>query len=289
MKFSFVILNFNTYSDTIECVNSIYKYTNPNLVKFNIVIVDNGSTNDSYDVLYNKYYNVKEVKLIKSDYNLGFSKGNNLGFKYAKNKFKPDFIIMCNSDTEILNKKIYSEIIKSYDKYDFAVLGPKEKLSNDFYYPLNMVMYNYDSIMLKIKQFKKDLFFIKFHLEWLDSFICKIYKNFHYYENNKILDNNKLHRNIVLHGAFLVFSRNYIIKFDGLDDRTFLYCEEYFLYKRLIDNNLISVYNPKIEIFHKKESSTNSVTKDIRAKKINRLNNELKSLMILRDDLKKSD
>ena len=54
---------------------------------------------------------------------------------------------------------------------------------------------------------------------------------------------------VQLHGCFMLFSRKYIEKFNGLDDRTFLYREEAILMKHLTENGLNSVYLPDIHGF----------------------------------------
>ena len=101
-------------------------------------------------------------------------------------------------------------------------------------------------------------------------------------------DNVKLrYENIVLHGSFLIFSKKYIEKFDGLDDRTFMYREEELLALRLKKNNLKSVYNPKIEIFHNEDSATNAITRSNRKKEIFVCKNQIKSMKVVLSELKK--
>ena len=123
-KFVFVILNYITENDTIECVDSIINNCKEN--NFEIVIVDNDSPNKSGINLKNRYKDKKLIHVIISKKNLGFANGNNLGFKYAKEKLNPDFIILCNSDTQVLYNDFCEKIEKKYNEIKFAVLGPKE-------------------------------------------------------------------------------------------------------------------------------------------------------------------
>lgn len=62
-----------------------------------------------------------------------------------------------------------------------------------------------------------------------------------------------------LHGCFWVFTPNYISKFDGINSKTFLYNEEPLLFLRCIKYNLKTVYLPELVVFHKEDSSTNSI------------------------------
>lgn len=110
-----ILVNWNGYNDTIECLDSLQKCTEKN---FFVVVCDNGSTNDSIVHIMN-YCNSKCIKcdcVQKTDnkpvisleggqvilYNLGenngFSRGNNLGIKFAS-MFNPDYYLLLNNDT----------------------------------------------------------------------------------------------------------------------------------------------------------------------------------------------
>ena len=270
-KFVFVVLNYITENDTEECVESIIK--NCKEANFEIVIVDNGSPNNSGERLKNKYNDNKLVHVIISDTNLGFAKGHNLGFKYAKDNLKPNFIILCNNDIKIIQDDFCSKIENKYIETNFAVLGPKELQLDNTYYPVNLYIPT-------IEQVKKNIF--KFRIQYysrLGSLLLKKRKQ-RYSETGRV-DPNKEYTNIILHGECLVFSNIYIEKFDGLDSRTFLYEEESLLYIRLMKNNMINIYDPNVEILHKRNSSTNAVNKTNRKKEKFIAKHEIKSLKIL--------
>lgn len=89
-----ILVNYNGAEDTIECVKSIKK--NEKKIDYEIVVVDNKSTDDSVE----KLRGIKDIILIESEENLGFAKGNNLGIKYAmENNF--DYILLLNNDTVV--------------------------------------------------------------------------------------------------------------------------------------------------------------------------------------------
>lgn len=97
MDVSIIIVNYNTKDLTLNCIDSIYKYTSD--VSFEIILVDNNSTDGSKEL----FSNDRRVVWVESNENLGFGKANNLGFKYAKG----DYIFLLNSDTILLNNAIY--------------------------------------------------------------------------------------------------------------------------------------------------------------------------------------
>ena len=75
-----IIINYNKYEKTIECIESIRKTYNK---EYKIYLLDNASTNDSQKVLQEKYSEDPQIKLILSDDNLGYARGNNLCLKMA--------------------------------------------------------------------------------------------------------------------------------------------------------------------------------------------------------------
>lgn len=89
---SIIILNFNGLKYLKDCLNSIYKKTKyPN---YEVILVDNASSDGSVDFVEK---NFPKVKIIKNSKNLGFAQGNNIGTKFAKG----DFIVLLNNDTEV--------------------------------------------------------------------------------------------------------------------------------------------------------------------------------------------
>lgn len=289
-KFAFIILNYLTPTETVKCVESIEK--NCKECQYKIYIVDNCSPDSSGEYLKKKYENCDSIEIFLCDKNLGFAKGNNVGFKKAKYEYNADFIILCNSDTIILNDDFCQTIVKKYEIDKYAVLGPKEILPNGKNYPLNDEFPTVESTKRKIKILKKKLlaneniFFSIYYnaLNLAKKIIKKIIRKKQTNNTNK-LDVNTEYKNIILHGFFLVFSNEYIKRFDGLDERTFFYGEEDLLAIRLKREGLLSIYYPEIEILHNKNSATNAKTKNKREKNIFVYKNQIQSLNIVIDVL----
>lgn len=108
MKIAIVIVNYNTPADTIECLESLKKTKLPQGIQLETTIVDNASRDDSVDLIYQKY---PEVKLITSSRNLGFAGGNNLGIKAALTE-KPDWVMLLNPDT-IIDQDFFVDLLSS--------------------------------------------------------------------------------------------------------------------------------------------------------------------------------
>jgi GT2 family glycosyltransferase len=75
----------------------------------------------------------------------------------------------------------------------------------------------------------------------------------------------------------------YIEQFNGLVDRTFLYHEEDILYTQMMKRGLKTVYNPAIEIYHKRGKSTDFIENGTLKKRRFRYKNLLHSSKVLKD------
>lgn len=113
-----VLVNWNSYVDTLECVDSIQSSTYKNI---KIIVVDNGSVDDSVNQLRKRD---TEYHLILSRENTGFTGGNNQGIAYAMN-IGADYILMLNNDTLIENTAVEKLVIAAQSDMTVGVVTPK--------------------------------------------------------------------------------------------------------------------------------------------------------------------
>lgn len=273
----FIILHYQTIEDTIKCIESIKRNI---LNNYQIVVVDNASPNSTGEILDKKYYNDDRIKVVLKKENLGFAKGNNAGFKYLKENFNCDFIVMMNNDTEILQENFYNIIEEEYFDSQFDILGPKIILADNTINPIVTKMRTAKDIRNEIIKLRLKLLLNYVHLDR----IVDIKKIFNKRTSNNLP--NERHENIVLHGCCLIFSRKYIEMFDGIDDRTFLYHEEELLFERARKNNLKIIYSPKLKILHKEYGATKTIAKTKNKTRRFRYKNLILSAKVLYKDLK---
>jgi hypothetical protein len=162
-----IVLNWNNWQDTLECLDSLVRVNYP---LFQIIVVDNGSEDDSFDRIrrfcmgigaVRGYMEVQKseskpitlidspdehlreckpkvhegasptngdsekIVLIRSNTNLGYSGGNNLGIDFALRLFKPDYVLLLNNDT-VVDSRFLGELVsasESNSRIGFA--GPK--------------------------------------------------------------------------------------------------------------------------------------------------------------------
>lgn len=95
-KVAVIIVHYNTDKQTRAVLQSLQKIDTCGL-NVQIFVVDNASKEPFALKKDDKI--AKNVRIIRSDTNLGFTGGNNLGFETASNEFEPDYFLLLNSDT----------------------------------------------------------------------------------------------------------------------------------------------------------------------------------------------
>jgi GT2 family glycosyltransferase len=89
-----IVLNWNAFEDTYYCIKSLKKVTYQN---FSIILVDNDSTDGSYEKLKNEF---PEIEVLQSGYDGGYAYGTNYGAKAAL-KQNAEYVMYLNNDTEV--------------------------------------------------------------------------------------------------------------------------------------------------------------------------------------------
>tara|TARA_B110001454_G_C12677407_1_gene416476 strand:- start:39 stop:1088 length:1050 start_codon:yes stop_codon:yes gene_type:complete len=111
---SIIILNYNAGNLLLNCVDSVFKSTYPN---FEVLVVDNISTDNSHIVCKEKF---EKIHLIKNKENLGYCEGNNVGVRNADG----EFIVILNPDT-IVEPDWLNHLMSAYSKFGEGLYQPK--------------------------------------------------------------------------------------------------------------------------------------------------------------------
>lgn len=116
MVLSIVIVNWNTCDHLVACLQSIFAsdFEPP----MEVIVIDNASTDGSADKIANLF---PQVDLIRSQANLGYAKGNNLGFERARG----EFILALNPDTVLPPDTLPRAVQILGEKREVAVLAPR--------------------------------------------------------------------------------------------------------------------------------------------------------------------
>lgn len=156
---SIIVLNWNNWKDTIECLESLYRIKYEN---YNVILVDNGSDDNSvlkikeylqgdrevesdffkfseenkpldYVELEENAYKglkigetpTKKLFIIKNSENHGFAEGNNVGIDFALKYLKPDYIEILNNDIVVAEDYLDEMIKIIHADENIGMVGPR--------------------------------------------------------------------------------------------------------------------------------------------------------------------
>lgn len=227
MELSIIILNFNTLDLTLNCINSIVEQYKIELEskKFEIILVDNGSTDGSSEKF--KKLNIQGLKFIESKKNLGFSRGCNLGAARSKG----ENLLFLNSDTEIKDQG-FLKMLDFLGKNEKAgIVGGKLKNADGTSQPSTGKFYNLFN-----------LFFMSLGFERL-GFLRESPNEI------KLVD--------WVSGACLLIRRKTFEKVKGFAEELFMYFEDIELCFKVKKTGMLTFFYPEITLFHKSLGSSN--------------------------------
>ncbi len=111
---SVIVLNHNGLEMLHECLASLAVTAYPS---YDVVVVDNGSTDGSCAMIEEEFPHVSVVKLRE---NLGYAKGNNMGILHSHSKY----VVLLNNDT-IVTPEWLSELMSEAEKNEQRFYQPK--------------------------------------------------------------------------------------------------------------------------------------------------------------------
>jgi hypothetical protein len=238
-----VIINWNGWRDTIMCVDSLIALNSPHL---KIIIVDNASSDDSISQLkdylarkpgkikwriiddnFNDNSEVKDVAIIQSKYNRGFSGGNNLGLRLALKDGNAAYFWILNNDT-VVEKESLNELIKKmeWDK-DIGICG-----SRLIYFHNRNLVQAYGGCRYN---------------RWLSN----TYMIGNMAGADDRVDEERISRELdYVIGASMFISRRFVEEIGMMDERFFLYREDYDWAKRAWGRFTLA-YCDRSVVYHK--------------------------------------
>jgi len=150
---SIVLVHFNSDKETSDCLKSLTAITAKGF-KYQVIVVDNGSK-EPYRL--SKQLDAEPFEVVRSESNLGFTGGNNLGIQYALQNFNSDFLVLLNSDTTV-DPEFLSQL------YHWAKKNPRDGLISPkiLFYPGR----EYHSISYKAAERGRVLWYGGGSLDW---------------------------------------------------------------------------------------------------------------------------
>lgn len=220
---SIITVNYNSWQDTCEMIASFQQHeTYP----YEVIVVDNASQGDDAEriaVLHS------EVTLVRSDRNLGFAGGNNLGYQYAKGKY----LFFLNNDV-LLQGPVLQPLVQRLQDKCIGGLSPMIRFS---YPPFEVQYYGHQKmspITLKHTTPPYDVL----HPE-------------------KYLVDREVE---VMHGAAMMLRRDVIERIGVMTEVYFLFYEEFDWSYEILKKGYRIWYEPASVVFHKEGKSIGNIT-----------------------------
>lgn len=119
MKIGVVLLNYNSYADTIHLVEELQKQSVADRLR--IVVVDNHSPDDSYRQLLPLQRTYPHVTVLRTERNEGYARGNNVGLNFLRQQGEVDYVAVMNSDIVLLSDCL-ERLVEEYNLLPDACL-----------------------------------------------------------------------------------------------------------------------------------------------------------------------
>lgn len=273
-----VVLHYESIEDTKECLNSLIKYLEGDKVQ--VIVVDNGSLKGKLIDITGIYEKYEQITFLYSEVNMGFAKGNNKGYKYAKDKFQPKVIVLANNDLVFNQEDFITRLLRLSNENRFDVAGPQiiSLADGKNQNPVGLVYHKVQEVESRINKFR--ILNLLSYLN-LDVKLKKVFgKPIEEYEI-------KPGQDFQLHGACMFFANNYLRKYDGLYDGTFMYGEEFILKYIVSKNHMRMSYFDDLIVFHKEGASTQKILGKGSKQRRFFYKWSIRSLSLLRDMMRK--
>lgn len=252
MRIGVVVINYRSEERTLRFVREeLSKISAAHAV----VVVDNGSTDEtSARLAAGLADGAQQTFLVPSRENLGFAKGNNLGFEFAEKHFRPDLVLFSNNDVRFTEPDLVERLAEKLQSLpDAAVIGPKVSgLDGKLQSPAPFISF-----------WNRHVLVYWANLIWSDArkrerlaldYAEHARQGYHY----------------IVSGCFFLVKAADYRACGGMDPNTFLYAEEMILAERLRRIGKRIYYFPEVGVLHEHGAvTTETFTRDrIRRQKL---------------------
>jgi hypothetical protein len=235
-KVTIIVLNWNGWNDTLECLESLTQISYPN---YQIIVVDNGSTDGSAGKIRQWAAGKANIEIIELKENIGYAKGNNVGIRRALSFNDVLYVLILNNDT-VVEKDFLAPLVEVFGKYNkVGLVGPKILDHATGLQKQGPIPKRIDFLTIV-------MFFTPLKWLFLKTPIIKRY----------LIKASGSKQVYSIVGCCLLFSRDALKDIGLFDENTFLGWEECIIAEKLLRCGYQTYVEPKSVIYHKYGQST---------------------------------
>ena len=211
---SVITINYNGWRDTCEMISSFRQFET---FPYEMIVVDNASAGDDVERISEQY---PDIKLVRSECNLGFAGGNNLGLREAMG----EYLFFLNNDV-VIKAPVLQTLVDCLRQGGWGGVSP---CIESLYRPGELQYYGYRDLAPIILKHRTRSFDPAYRHEFL-----------HPEETD------------VLHGCAMMVRRDVIERIGPMYEGYFLFYEEFDWSRRMRDVGYRLFYEPRAVIYHK--------------------------------------
>lgn len=244
LSVAIIVLNWNRFEDTKECLLSLAKIEKSNF-EFEVFVVDNGSYPEEVYMLEDLINSLDprnlKVCLVKNKKNLGFAGGNNVGMKIAIKKLA-DYVLILNNDTYVKKDFLKNLIDVAVSDSKIGALTPKIYFAKG---------YEYHKVRYKKADLGRVIWSAGGDIDW-----SNVYASNHGVDEVDKGQFDQLQETDFATGACVLYKKEALLSSGFFDERFFLYLEDTDLSLRIKKNGFKILYVPNAVIWHKVAQSS---------------------------------
>jgi hypothetical protein len=226
------VVNFNGNKDTISCLKSLESLKVKDF-SLNVVVVDNGSK-EVFKANSKDFKNFT-LHILRSEENLGFSGGQNLGIKLALVN-NADFVVILNNDVYI-DENLVINLLETFEKQkDCGIVSPKIYFAKG---------HEYHKDRYKEADLGKVIWYAGGKIDWKN--VLAFHKGVDEVDKGQF---EELEKTDYASGCCEMIKREVFEKVGLFDEKYFLYYEDNDLSQRAKKQGFESYYQPKAFLWH---------------------------------------
>ncbi|KUK79932.1 MAG: putative glycosyltransferase [Microgenomates bacterium 39_7] len=234
---SIIVVNYDTTDLSLDCLNSLSKIECQDF-NYNVVVVDNGSQKEfKLPVKLRK----DNIEVIRTDNNIGFTGGNNLGITYAAGHYNPDYFLLLNSDTTVTPLFLH-ELLLSIQGDDRGIAVSKILFEKGYEFYKD----NYDA-----KYHGNVVWFAGGTIDW--PYLRAFHRGVDEVDRGQF---DHLTNTDFATGCCMLIKREVVEEVGLLDKKYFLYLEDVDYSIRAKKRGYKIVFSPRSVIYHKNAGSS---------------------------------